>query len=587
MKKSLLTLLCLPFIVLGQTTYVPDDNFEAYLEANAMGNGIPNDNLVLTANISTVSDLYLSYEGVSDLTGIEDFAWLENLYCDNNNLTALDLSSNQYLITVDCSHNYLSFLDLYGASWLLDLYCNNNQLISLDVSNNTFLVTLHCDNNQLTSLDVSGCISLGLLWCDNNSLTSLDVKNGNNTNTYFNSQWNTSLTCINVDDAVWSTANWTDIDPWASFSTNCPQVIFGCTNSLACNYNSLANVDDSSCDLPNGCGDALYLEYSSSVTCSDASACLNLIVNGCTNSLACNYNSLANVDDNSCIYLNIITNSTDVSCYGDNSGTIVATATGGIFPLQYSLGAGLSQANGTFLNLSAGTYYIDVTDANGCSSNQNISITEPTSTLLVSQIAGTLNVSCFGDCDGIIGLTAAGGTPPYFWSWNNGSTDDYLSGLCAGLYSVTLTDANGCETSEGITISEPAELIVSVVSTNETFPGASDGSVNSSISGGTGPYAYSWIDYLNGTFLGTTAGISNLPGGTYSFNVTDANNCSDTLTVNINTDNNPTGAININKTSKKLIMTTDLLGRKTKGKKNKSVFYIYNDGTVEKRITIK
>ena len=76
--------------------------------------------------------------------------------------------------------------------------------------------------------------------------------------------------------------------------------IYGCTTPLACNHNSAANVDDGSCDLPNGCGDPLYLEYSASVTCSDASACLTLIVNGCTAPLACNYNALANVDDGSC-----------------------------------------------------------------------------------------------------------------------------------------------------------------------------------------------------------------------------------------------------------------------------------------------
>ena len=81
--------------------------------------------------------------------------------------------------------------------------------------------------------------------------------------------------------------------------------IYGCTTPLACNHNSAANVDDGSCDLPNGCGDPLYLEYDASVTCSDASACLTLIVNevnGCTDSLACNYDVNATIDDASCYY---------------------------------------------------------------------------------------------------------------------------------------------------------------------------------------------------------------------------------------------------------------------------------------------
>ncbi|MBT3611588.1 MAG: hypothetical protein HN522_01420, partial [Flavobacteriales bacterium] len=73
MKKLLLILLCLPMIGFGQQTYVPDDNFEAYLEANGMGNSIANDDYVTTANINTVSNLNVQALSISDLTGIEDF----------------------------------------------------------------------------------------------------------------------------------------------------------------------------------------------------------------------------------------------------------------------------------------------------------------------------------------------------------------------------------------------------------------------------------------------------------------------------------------------------------------------------------
>ena len=80
MKKLLLILLCLPFIGFGQQTYVPDDNFEAYLEANGMGNGIANDDSVLTSNINNVSNLDVSNQNISDLTGIEGFYSLEYLH---------------------------------------------------------------------------------------------------------------------------------------------------------------------------------------------------------------------------------------------------------------------------------------------------------------------------------------------------------------------------------------------------------------------------------------------------------------------------------------------------------------------------
>ena len=101
MKKLLLILLCFPMIGFGQQTYVPDDNFESYLEANGMGNGIANDDSVTTININTVTYLNIAYQGISDLTGIEDFTALKWLYCKNNNLTSLDLSQNISLIELD------------------------------------------------------------------------------------------------------------------------------------------------------------------------------------------------------------------------------------------------------------------------------------------------------------------------------------------------------------------------------------------------------------------------------------------------------------------------------------------------------
>ena len=68
-------------------------------------------------------------------------------------------------------------------------------------------------------------------------------------------------------------------------------IVNGCTDAIACNYDAAALVDDGSCVLPNGCGDTLYLEYDASVTCSDASSCLTLIVNGCMDPTACNYDA--------------------------------------------------------------------------------------------------------------------------------------------------------------------------------------------------------------------------------------------------------------------------------------------------------
>ena len=161
MKKLLLILLCLPMIGFGQQTYVPDNNFEQRLINLGYDNVL--DDYVNTANINTLTSLNVSYNNISDLTGIEAFIALDTLYC------------------------------------------YYNQLTSLNVSQNTALTGLGCESNQLTSLN---------------------VRNGNNTNfTDFYAYGNPNLYCINVDDATWSTANWTianqNIDSQSYFSNNC------------------------------------------------------------------------------------------------------------------------------------------------------------------------------------------------------------------------------------------------------------------------------------------------------------------------------------------------------------------------------
>ena len=222
MKKLLLILLCFPLLTLSQQTYVPDDNFEAYLEANNMGNGIANDDSVTTSNIVGITSLDVSSQTISDLTGIEDFSALTSLKCYSNQLTSLDVSQNTALTYLNCNSNQLTSLDVSQNTALSTLYCNANQLTSLDVSQNTALTDLGCQSNQLTSLDVSNNTALTNLDCRSNQLTLLDARNGNNQNLLnFIVESNPNLTCINVDDVTYSNNNWIVIDAQHYFSTNC------------------------------------------------------------------------------------------------------------------------------------------------------------------------------------------------------------------------------------------------------------------------------------------------------------------------------------------------------------------------------
>ncbi|NJM79137.1 MAG: T9SS type A sorting domain-containing protein [Flavobacterium sp.] len=177
---------------------------------------------------------------------------LEYLFCDNNQISSLNLSQNPDLYYLSCTSNQLTTLDFSMNPLLNEVVCWNNQLTSINTTQNTVLTKINCDTNQLTSvdfsqntalielfcavnqittLDVTSNTALTMFGCYNNQLTSLNVQNGANTNlTYYNSDFNPNLSCILVDDATYSSANWLGVDPASTFANN----IAGC-NTLSTN----------------------------------------------------------------------------------------------------------------------------------------------------------------------------------------------------------------------------------------------------------------------------------------------------------------------------------------------------------------
>ena len=182
MNKILLTLIISATIgiVHAQNENIPDAIFKAVLVGNTAINTNGDAEIQVSEASAFGGTIFCASLGISDLTGIEAF-------------TALTI-----------------------------LNCSSNLITSLDVSQNTALTVLWCPNNQLTTLDVSNNTALTYLDCEWNQLTCLNVKNGNNQNmTGFNAFNNPNLACIEVDDAAWSTANWTNIDTQSFFSEDC------------------------------------------------------------------------------------------------------------------------------------------------------------------------------------------------------------------------------------------------------------------------------------------------------------------------------------------------------------------------------
>ncbi|WP_100610517.1 T9SS type B sorting domain-containing protein [Confluentibacter lentus] len=187
------------FVGTAQNTFVPDDNFEQALIDLGLDFGALDD-YVPTANISAITDLDVNNLNISDLTGIEDFAALSTLNCDQNNLTSLDVTQNTNLTQLFCRNNQLTTLDTSQNTLLNILWVEENQLNSLDVSNNTQLISLITDDNPINNLDVTANTALTVLSCENNQLTNIDISN--NLSLFYLSIGYNSLTTLNTSTNI-------------------------------------------------------------------------------------------------------------------------------------------------------------------------------------------------------------------------------------------------------------------------------------------------------------------------------------------------------------------------------------------------
>ena len=203
---------------------------------------------------------------------------------------------------------------------------------------------------------------------------------------------------------------------------------------------------------------------------------------------------------------------TNATC-GLNNGSATAVTSGG--SPSYTFHWNNNATSSAISNLSAGTYTVTVTDNHNCSVSTSAAIITSGSLNLSTTNNG---VSCFGANDAVISVSASGGTPAYTYLWAGGQTGYQLSNLGTGTYSVTASDASGCSASQTITVTQPAQLQVVTRVTNASC-GQSNGSVTTSVAGGTPNYAYAWD---NGS---TASAINNLSSGTYNVTVTDNKGC--------------------------------------------------------------
>ena len=207
-----------------------------------------------------------------------------------------------------------------------------------------------------------------------------------------------------------------------------------------------------------------------------------------------------------------------VACFSRATGQISLTVTGGTGTRAYRWADGATGQNRT--DLLAGVYSVTVTDGNQCAASQSFTITEPTP---LTSAGSSQSIACFGGTTGSISLTATGGTLPYSYTWADGASAQNRTGLGAGNYLILITDGNGCQTSNGVTLTQPTALQLALTPTPAACFGSSTGSIATSIQGGTPAYSFAWT---NGGAPGpTTQNLTAIPAGTYALTVTDGNAC--------------------------------------------------------------
>lgn len=214
---------------------------------------------------------------------------------------------------------------------------------------------------------------------------------------------------------------------------------------------------------------------------------------------------------------------TNVTCNGANNGKITADEpTEGVAPYDYDWSNG--QSGQTITGLGPGTYTVTITDSESCSDSASYTVTEPTQ---ITYTKSQGNVSCFGGNNGFASVTVSGGTPGYSYLWSNGNTTSYNGNLGAGVYIVTITDNNNCQVTTSFTITQPPALEIAKEIQNVSCFGYSDGYIHTVATGGTGFIEYDWSNGSN------SMDIDDLPFGTYTLTITDANGCSLTESYNV------------------------------------------------------
>ena len=226
--------------------------------------------------------------------------------------------------------------------------------------------------------------------------------------------------------------------------------------------------------------------------------------------------------------LSVSTELKNVSCFGGNDGRIDITVSGGEEPYQYKWNTGRT-SNGIY-DISAGEYYVLVSDEKGCTLTENYMVEEPAAI----KVFGKITKPTCGGNDGKIEITVTGGTEPYSYSWKmpDGAkqTTQNIENISVNVYEITITDDNSCQITKTISVSENESPSIKVKKINASKCNDATGSVEINVSGGTEPYDYIWSDSI---VVSNNLNRPKLYAGDYNIQIVDSKNCKSIVAIQI------------------------------------------------------
>jgi gliding motility-associated-like protein len=247
---------------------------------------------------------------------------------------------------------------------------------------------------------------------------------------------------------------------------------------------------------------------------------------------ALSFLALPFISNAQCLFLQHQTsdyNGAQVSCFGTADGNITVTPVGNFGPVNYIWSNG--ETGASVSGLSAGFYTVSATDNSGCLVTETIQISEPSDINITTTRytnAYGYDLKCHGDANARVSVLANGGTGKKYYTWSNGDTTNQLRNLPSGIYTLQVSDENGCNAYSNVVIMEPTPLTVTAsVISGPSVAGASDAEAFATANGGTGTYNFEWSNGILGGEL------YNATAGTYSVKATDAVGCSDQMIISI------------------------------------------------------